>query len=258
MSMETKAIQELMKLKSADSGVLWRKKYNETPCAILPTLVEFWEQLVMALLTSQQRSTEGTPVSRFALEKPFPLSLTTYEQMNDAGVQATIQSHGLRFGPRIASFLRHNHSWLFETGKGWAMVEPLLQNLVSQRKNPPEPSQKVLERKVARVLADHLKGIGPKQSRNLLQELGLTRYEIPLDSRVVGWLKENLNWKIPLDDLSHHKTYDKHLDRVQRTCQEAGVLPAVFDAAAFVVGKTGVNTPGQTTTPGFLSGVSKL
>jgi hypothetical protein len=52
------------------------------------------------------------------------------------------------------------------------------------------------ERIVARVLDEQLRGIGPKQSRNLLQELGLTRYEIPLDSRVAGWLNENLHWEI--------------------------------------------------------------
>ena len=39
------------------------------------------------------------------------------------------------------------------------------------------------ERETARWIASRLVGFGPKQSRNLLQSLGLGRYEIPLDSR---------------------------------------------------------------------------
>jgi hypothetical protein len=40
------------------------------------------------------------------------------------------------------------------------------------------------------------KGVGPTQARNLLQSLGLTWYEIPLDSRVVRWLRDRLGWNI--------------------------------------------------------------
>jgi hypothetical protein len=253
VSTEANAIQELMNLKSDDSGVLWRLKYNVAQGAILPKRDEFWKQLVMALLTSQQKSTEGMPVSKFAVKEPFPLALATYQTSHDEDVVVVIKSNGLRFGPRITGFLRLNYKWLFETGDGWAMIESLLQKLVSQREKSPDANQKTLEREVARVLADNLAGIGPKQSRNLLQELGLTRYEIPLDSRVVGWLNENLNWGISLGDLTHHKTYDQHLDRVQAACQAAAVLPTVFDAAAFVVGKTGVSSPGFSTAPGYVN-----
>jgi hypothetical protein len=38
------------------------------------------------------------------------------------------------------------------------------------------------ERKCAEMINDTLLGFGPKQSRNLLQRLGLTKYEIPIDS----------------------------------------------------------------------------
>ncbi len=46
-----------------------------------------------------------------------------------------------------------------------------------------------IERNIANYVAIH-KGFGPKQSRNLLQALGLTRFEIPIDSRVTKWLNE--------------------------------------------------------------------
>ena len=39
------------------------------------------------------------------------------------------------------------------------------------------------EAEVADYINDTFRGFGPKQSRNILQELGLTRYEIPIDNR---------------------------------------------------------------------------
>jgi hypothetical protein len=36
---------------------------------------------------------------------------------------------------------------------------------------------------VAGYIQETFEGFGPKQSRNLLQALGLTRYEIPIDIR---------------------------------------------------------------------------
>src|SRR3712207_8726784 len=41
-----------------------------------------------------------------------------------------------------------------------------------------------------RSIDDSLKGFGPKQSRNLLQGLGLTRYEIPIDIRITRWFND--------------------------------------------------------------------
>jgi hypothetical protein len=118
---------------------------------------------------------------------------------------------------------------------------------------PPAQSQKVLERSAARVLADNLHGIGPKQSRNLLQDLGLSRYEIPLDRRVTGWLRQNFGWAISADDLSEHESYDRLLDRVQEVCVEAGVLPTIFDAAAFTIGTEKGTPTSHTTVPGFVN-----
>ena len=42
------------------------------------------------------------------------------------------------------------------------------------------------ERQAADYFADHFAGFGPKQSRNLLQSLGLARYEVPIDSSSSG------------------------------------------------------------------------
>ncbi len=46
------------------------------------------------------------------------------------------------------------------------------------------------ERLAVRFIDDHYQGFGPKHSRNLLQGLGLSRFEIPIDSRITKWLNE--------------------------------------------------------------------
>jgi len=41
-----------------------------------------------------------------------------------------------------------------------------------------------------RFLANHIVGLGPKTKPELLQAIGLTRFEIPIDSRLIKWLNE--------------------------------------------------------------------
>ena len=90
------------------------------------------------------------------------------------------------------------------------------------------------ERSAAAAVDEGFEGIGPKQSRNLWQSLGLTRYEIPLDSRVAKWLKKA---KFPLSVspnlLADTDYYNFVLDGVQLLCAKSNVLPCIFDAAVF-------------------------
>ena len=86
-------------------------------------------------------------------------------------------------------------------------------------------------------MGENLKGFGPKQSRNLWQDLGLTRYEIPLDSRVTDWVNVNeiLPFKLTAGALADRAYYEFVMDAFQTLCRAAGVLPCVLDAAVFSV-----------------------
>lgn len=87
---------------------------------------------------------------------------------------------------------------------------------------------------VAHQVAETLKGIGLKQSRNLLQSLGATRYEIPIDSRITGWLNRiGCSPKIGSTALGDHAFYDLAMDGLVEICDRAGVFPCLFDAAVF-------------------------
>ena len=74
-------------------------------------------------------------------------------------------------------------------------------------------------------------GLGPKQSRNLWQWLGLTRYETPLDSRVTDWINNNLSVRVDKSKLLRSKHYEAVLDYIQALCEKAKVLPCIFDGS---------------------------
>ena len=187
-----------------------------------------WYALVSCLLTTQQRSGPTSKVNRLVCTKPFPLRLEVCENAEDLGQYMTgvAREWGLRRGPTIARELEKNLRWLRAEG-GWEILMSLLKTLESH------PGLKE-ERRAARELAERLHGVGPKQSRNFLQMLGLTKHEIPLDSRVVKWLNDG-GFPIPLTSqgLSDEGYYSFVMDRVQGLCEEAEVLPCVLDALIF-------------------------
>lgn len=91
-----------------------------------------------------------------------------------------------------------------------------------------------LERETASFISASLKGFGPKQSRNMLQWLGLTRHKIPLDSRMIKWLN-NTGFPIRLaaQGLADEAYYCFVLDGIQELCKHAKVPPCIFDVAVF-------------------------
>jgi thermostable 8-oxoguanine DNA glycosylase len=77
-------------------------------------------------------------------------------------------------------------------------------------------------------------GFGPKQARNFLQALGLTRYEIPIDSRVTDWLNRNgFPLELTAAALADRNYYLFILDAIQRLCEKAEIFPCLLDAAIF-------------------------
>jgi hypothetical protein len=132
---------------------------------------------------------------------------------------------GIRRSTVIGRELATNHHRL--CSGLWDEIDPMLAHLSTH-------VSAEYEREVANFLADELLGIGPKQSRNLLQALGLTRYEIPLDSRLAKWLN-NFGFPIRLNAtaLADRHYYQLVSDGVQALCHAANVAPCLFDAAVF-------------------------
>jgi len=206
-----------------------------------------WEGMFDCLLSTRQKSGPDSPIAIFLNEDPFPLAYETCVRQENLEVfiKDIIGSHpSIQYKNNIARFATHNLLWL-EKG-GWNTVDQWLRPLQEQRKTDPKPDHKTSERGVSHNFDEVFLGIGPKQSRNYLQLLGLTRYEVPVDSRFINWIIANefpllfdgkpiqaLERKIINQRLSVPYWYDRILDKLQELCDKCQILPVILDACVF-------------------------
>jgi len=188
----------------------------------------FWEAMISCLITTQQRSGPESAVTRFICTNPFLLNFPLCCSQSNLSefVRSTITKFGgIRRGIKIAEEISDNFDWL-ENG-GWERVFGIVGALESN--NTIE-----VEKESAEYIDEKLKGFGPKQARNLLQSLGLTRYEIPIDSRIIKWLNDfGFPIKLSSAGLSDKNYYNFVQDGIQQLCEKSGIYPCVFDAVVF-------------------------
>lgn len=227
-SRDCEKIRSLLEERQNDPFVVQRIERNILSGKALPSRGQFWKQVIACLLTTQQRSGPGSPVTRFIRTEPFPLSYKYCRQRQDLqkAVQERLRSEGgLRRKSSIAKYASSNLKRL-EMGL-WEEVFRSLHLLL-------EGESPRMEREAAKFIQANLDGFGPKQSRNLLQSLGLTRYEIPIDSRVIKWLNEySFPIRLSSQALSDENYYEFVLDGVQHLCARCEIYPCVLDAAIF-------------------------
>ena len=191
---------------------------------------DFWREMVKARLTTQNKVGPGSPVDKLRRENPFPLAyeIVRPSRQKEHFIRETIRAYGIGKYQQSARDLAYNWQYL-EKKKGWPQTLQAC-NQLTGRVSAKE------ERDVAHHIAKVFKGFGPKQSRNLLQLLGLTQYEIPIDSRVIKWLNESIphgHAKLHAGLLADQEFYEFVLDGIQELCRKAEKLPCIFDAAVF-------------------------
>lgn len=188
----------------------------------------FWCKLITCLLTTQQKSGPKSPVHRFIHTKPFPLTLDCCSSKRNlrSFCEKTIKEFGgIRMHVTISDSIIRNLEIL--NSGFWCIAKDIHNKLT-------HTNSINIERESAKIISDNLRGFGPKQSRNLLQSLGLTRYEIPIDSRVTKWLNE-FGFPVYLSAtmLSDQHYYDFIMDGIQQLCQKCEIYPCILDAAIF-------------------------
>jgi len=188
----------------------------------------FWEAMISCLLTTQQRSGPNSAITKFTCTKPFPLNYSAYIASDDpkAFAESILTNFGgIRRAKTISEEIQTNLNWL-ENG-GWNTINKIVKKLS-------ENQTIEAERKSAKIIMDNLKGFGPKQSRNLLQALGLTKYEIPIDSRITKWLtKFGFPIKLSATALGDENYYNFVQDGFQKICAACDIFPCVMDAVIF-------------------------
>jgi hypothetical protein len=188
----------------------------------------FWKVMISCLLTTQQRSGPGSPVTHFILTDPFPLRYKLCCEQEDLDLFVTkvlSDFGGLRRSTTIGKEAKTNARYLQNGGwqATWQLLEPV------RLKPCPET-----ERQAARFLDDHFEGFGPKQARNLLQKLGLSRFEVPIDSRIAKWLNDfGFPVKLTANALADRNYFEFVSEGFQRLAEDSRIAPCVLDAAIF-------------------------
>lgn len=183
--------------------------------------------MIMCLLTSQQRSGPNSMVGQFLGLDPFPITIENITKSKNVEefIKSTLQQNGLtRYINRISSFFALNYRKL--SMNNWKIIGELKELKIS--------NSNIIERDIADNLANNLRGFGPKQSRNFLQALGLSKYEIPIDSRITTWLNDfGFPIKLNSSSLGDPGYYHFVSDGIQKLCKKAEVYPCILDAAIF-------------------------
>lgn len=224
---DVRRLQEFYTLNKKNGLVKRRIKKNLVKQKPKVSKTRFWRAMVNCLLTTQQPSGPDSAISKFMKTKPFPLKYGVCNRKKEIRKYAAKHLQGFRRWKNIAKEMDENLQSL-RNGL-WREMLRKLDSLRSVKDASPEK-----EREVAEFIRKNLKGFGPKQARNLLQMLGLTLYEIPIDSRITKWLNE-LGFPVHLSAkaLSDPHYYDFVLDGFQLLCDKGGVYPCVMDAAIF-------------------------
>jgi len=208
--------------------VVNRQKRNVNRNDIDLSKSNLWKVFVGCQVTTQQRSGPKSPVSRF-LKSDSPA--LNYKVCQLASSPRKMLEHelslaGLRRAPTMSNNLAHILSML-KAGE-WKVLLRHLQTLESN-------TTKGKEQKVAQYLrSKKYPGLGPKQARNYIQWVGLSRYEVPLDSRVLKKLEELGSTFIPrATALSDETVYRFVQDGIQQIAAALEIYPCILDACIF-------------------------
>lgn len=225
---DVNAVKELLKAQAHSAFVKNRISRNMRQDKHPVELAEFWSVLIGCLLTTQQRSGPESLVNRFLSERPFPLPFETCrdQPLVSTFVTSVLAEYGgFRRGTTIGIEAAANLAYLLKGG--WEATHPVLEEI---RLSPGVDS----ERRAARFIDDHYRGFGPKQSRNLLQGLGLSQFEIPIDSRIMKWLNRfGFPFQLSASGLSDRAYYELVSDGLIKLAEASGIAPCILDAAIF-------------------------
>lgn len=188
-----------------------------------------WQTIVGCQVTTQQRSGPGSNVSKF-LESSSPV-LDPSACRKSASLTKLIATECTKAGLRRRNQISSNLVNIFEylENGGWRELFIRLETLESYT-----TSQK--ERAVVSYILDYgtFPGLGQKQARNFIQWLGLSRYEIPIESRVLKCMRQlGANFVPKATALTDESVYLFVQGALQEVAKRIGIYPCQLDACIF-------------------------
>lgn len=204
-----------------------RKRKNITRKSVNLSKEVLWIAHVGCQVTTQQRSGPYSAVSKFMASDSNVLKYKECAVSTDVEmlIQSELSKAGLRRSKIIAKNLKQILTGL--ENDGW---DDFIQTLKTIEKS----TTKIDERNVANYIARKFSGLGLKQSRNYIQLLGLSRYEIPIDSRITKTMKRLGCTFVPgATALNDETVYLLIQDGMQQIAAKLGMYPCILDACIF-------------------------
>jgi hypothetical protein len=184
------------------------------------------KSLLACLMTPAKRTDIDKRAAALLNREPFPLSHRLLEnETNLKGILTDLLRENGLSGHIDSVPDWFTASYINLENSEWELVD----ELDSWAGNPPGKS---VERELADRIDRMFKGFGSSRSRIFLLNLGISRYELPIDLLTIKWLREfGFPVSFSLKALQDIHFYHMVSDGIQLLCEKAGIFPAVLDAA---------------------------
>lgn len=170
------AVEDLFEETEHTDRVQRRRRQNIEQVDLDLSVERYWKGIVVGVVTTRLRSGTGSNVAEFLDKDPLPLELDRWPENGDLSfAQDTLADHGIPSIQR-GEYLAENHAW-FESGGADYLMD--IGDRLHASSSIPEKAQIFREIQAALAIQPYLTGIGPKQSRNYWQWLGLFQWETP-------------------------------------------------------------------------------
>jgi thermostable 8-oxoguanine DNA glycosylase len=179
--------------------------------------------MLICLLSSETDSYPENKIEQLFKKKPY---LLTYEYLFkvhniESLFQEVFQKSGVtKYINKVPKHFSFNFEFLEETD--WDLESEI-------NRSKEHELTKYDERKLADMVDKSFKGFGSKEARSFLLELGVSKYEIPIDNKLIKWL-ENFDFPIKFSKTALQDILFYHFvsDGIQKLCEISDIYPCVL------------------------------
>jgi thermostable 8-oxoguanine DNA glycosylase len=182
--------------------------------------------MLICLLTSETDSYPEGKVEQIFDKKPHLLSYEyLFKTSNiEYAFEEIFKKSGItKYLKKVPNYFSTNFTFLEETN--WDL-ELKIKNSMGKELTKDD------ERKLADIVDKGFKGFGSKEARSFLLALGVTKYEIPIDNKLVRWL-EKFAFPLKFTNTALQDILFYHFvsDGIQKLCEASDIYPCVLYAS---------------------------
>ena len=179
--------------------------------------------MLICLMSSETDSYPESKIEQIFSKKPFLLSSQYLFKVTniELAFQEAFQTFGVtKYLKKVPMYFSTNFDFLVETD--WDLESEINRSLEHEL-------TKYDERKLADMVDRSFKGFGSKEARSFLLELGVTKYEIPIDYNLIKWLN-NFDFPIKFSKIALQDILFYHFvsDGIQKLCEISEIYPCVL------------------------------